>query len=190
MSIQGSGKSSKDLSLCAGGGNVGVGIAAQSSYKLYVSGKAYVSQINIGSNVNLKPVNVATGADVLYITAAGIQLNGNTVTSDMRMKDIVSMIGQDDLSLENVARAPIFNFRWKKWPNGLVSVGTSAQYWQKFLPHAVLDLEDVLSLDYGATAIASVVTVARTVLTHDEEIAKLKERIGELEHEIEMLKAA
>lgn len=96
----------------------------------------------------------------------------------------------DDLTVENIARAPIFNFKWKQWPDGLTYVGTSAQYWDTVLPNAVLYLDDIYSLDYGATALAAAVMTARTVLTHDEEIAKLKRKIEILENEIETLKAA
>jgi cell division protein FtsB len=45
-------------------------------------------------------------------------------------------------------------------------------------------------MDYAATALAGVISVARKVMTHEEEIAALKRRIGELENEIETLKAA
>jgi hypothetical protein len=69
--------------------------------------------------------------------------------------------------------------------------GTSAQYWRGVLSEVVFeDADTMLSLDYGVTALAGVISVARKVMTHEEEIAALKRRIGELENEIETLKAA
>ena len=219
MTIQGS-DSAQNLTLCAGGGNVAVGASsipsALNSPKLYVNGNsALAGSVAINTTINttyklnvsgssllagdvyigtsyikLYGTKVYDNSYVLDVSAAGMRLNNNSITSDLRKKDIVSMIGMEDLTLENVARAPIFNFKWKQWPNGLTYVGTEAQYWQTVLPNAVLDLDDVLSLDYGATALASAVTVARTVLTHDDEIKALKKRIKDLEDEVELLKAA
>jgi hypothetical protein len=120
---------------------------------------------------------------------SGARLNGTTtVTSDIRLKNIVSFI--DTLTIDKIALAPIFNYKWKSNPNGLEFVGTSAQYWKLALPNAVMDFDDVLSLDYGATALASAVITARKVLDHEGRIRLLEVENQALRKEIEQLKKA
>lgn len=120
----------------------------------------------------------------------------------MRKKNIVSFI--DNVKVESIALAPIFNFKWKDRTDGLVAIGTSAQYWRNILPNAVFNFDNVLSLDYNAITIASAVITARKVVDHERIIKELeaeskrqREEINELEKEnerlrteIEQLKAA
>jgi hypothetical protein len=108
--------------------------------------------------------------------------------SDIRMKNVGENV---NVALEDVARAPLFKYTWKDIHDNVEHLGTSAQYWQTRLPQVVsVGSDGMLSQDYATTALAGVISVARKVVTHDEEIAKLKARIGELENEIELLKAA
>jgi uncharacterized small protein (DUF1192 family) len=70
-------------------------------------------------------------------------------------------------------------------------VGTSAQYWRGALPESVFsDADGMLGLDYGVTALVSVISVARKVMTHEERIAALEAENERLRNEIETLKAA
>jgi hypothetical protein len=143
--------------------SLGVG-GTDTSYKLYVNGTS-----NLNGNVYVKGTL--------------------THSSDMRMKDFIEYT---DIDVEAIARAPLFLFTWKdKSIDTLTHLGTSAQYWQGVSAETVTaDGAGTLGLDYGVTALAGVISVARKVMTHEEEIAELKRRIGELENEIETLKAA
>lgn len=124
-----------------------------------------------------------------------------TAASDKRKKDFVE---NANLTVEQIANAPAVKFRWKDKRDELVHVGTYAQYWQNVLPESVSEKNGNLGLNYGAAAMVSVVKVAQKVLTHEEEIEQLKkwyaesqdeikaqkQRIRELEHEVERLKIA
>ena len=107
--------------------------------------------------------------------------------SDIRRKDIVTLVNGN---VEDIANAPVFDFTWKGDTSLRVMLGTSAQYWQNIFPHAITDFGGTLTMDYGSTALAAAVITARKVLTHEEQIAALNRRIGELESEIKQLKAA
>jgi len=164
------------------------------SYELYVNGRSYADEVWIGNyqdnrDVYLKRYNTQGGGILDIMAPQGARLNATTtVTSDMRLKNIVSFV--DNLTVEGVAMAPIFNFKWKDRPKGFTSVGTSAQYWQSTLPNVVIDLDNILSLDYGATALASAVITARKVVNHELRIKQLEQENEILRKKIEELKAA
>jgi hypothetical protein len=129
-------------------------------YALYVYGTAYI-----------------TG----NISAASV-----TNRSDMRLKDFVENI---NLSVESIAAAPSFKYTFKG--DSRLMAGTSAQYWRGVLSEVVFeDADTMLSLDYGVTALAGVISVARKVMTHEERIAALEAENERLRNEIETLKAA
>jgi len=123
-----------------------------------------------------------TSGNVPYITTAWQQ------GSDMRRKDIEDYI--DNVDVNAIALAPIFDFRWKEDRRKLW-VGTSAQYWRNVLPNAVCQNPDgFLSMDYSATALASAVITARKVVDHERRIQELERENEYLKEQIEDLKAA
>ena len=102
----------------------------------------------------------------------------------MRQKDVIK---DTDLRIEQIAKAPSFEYRWKdaKIDTDL-HVGTSAQYWENVLPEVVSRAKDemgTLSMQYGVAALISAITVARKVMTHEEKIALLETRVSALEKE-------
>ena len=102
-----------------------------------------------------------------------------TALSDARMKDVQ---GDLDLTIDNIAGAPAIKFTWKgeRAKEGL-QAGTLAQYWQNVLPMVVKDKGGELSMQYGVTALASSIIIARKVVDHEK-------RIQELERENKRLK--
>lgn len=110
-------------------------------------------------------------------------------SSDMRLKNV---IGDTSLALGDIAHAPLFLFTWKNGSDEREHMGTSAQYWQSVYGGFISQGYDdgILSMDYATTALAGVISVARKVVTHEDEIKSLKKRISELEQEVELLKAA
>lgn len=105
----------------------------------------------------------------------------------MRWKDVVSDFM---LNTESIANAPLFKYTFKDGDKRIM-VGTSAQYWNVVMPQTVFtDADGMMSLDYGVTALAGVISVAREVSEHERRIAKLEAENATLRAEIEDLKAA
>ena len=122
------------------------------------------------------PYKLTFNVGQLYVSAASF--SGNvpyTGSSDIRRKNVVSQL---DTSIENIAKAPIFNFTWKDDKSESVFIGTSAQHWQTIFPNAVKELKDgSLGLDYSGTAMAAAVIIARRVVELEKEIAELKTKL-------------
>ena len=99
--------------------------------------------------------------------------------SDMRLKTVIDAV---TLDIRDIAFAPVFNYVFKSRPQGRQMLGSSAQYWQAIAPKAVSENnKGNLAMNYGAIALASVVAVAKKVVTHEEEIAELKSKVQSLE---------
>ena len=167
---------------------VGTGDDDYPDYSLGVYGNSYMEG-------RLFVNGTTTGSYTFYVNGTTnmngtVYVKGSSVhTSDMRMKEVT---GTREISLEEITRAPIVGFFWRDRDiDGLLHVGSSAQYWRSVLPETVLtDADGMHSLDYGVTALVSVISVARKVTAHEEEIKRLKAKISELETEVEQLKAA
>ena len=100
---------------------------------------------------------------------------GVTCASDIRLKDIV---GDANLSVEQIAAAPAVTFLWKKDHSKGLQVGSIAQYWQTALPQSVtIGGDGELGLQYGVVALVAAITTARKVVDHEKRITELeKER--------------
>jgi hypothetical protein len=112
-------------------------------------------------------------------------------TSDLRKKTIM---GDVPMNLYNVANAPLFKFTWKdeKKYSGQ-HIGSAAQYWQTVLPELVsigCDADMTLAMQYDVIALASAITVAKTVVNHEERIILLERENEALKKEIADLKSA
>lgn len=82
--------------------------------------------------------------------------------SDARMKNVV---GDVDLTVEQIAAMPAVKFTWKNDHEKRVHVGTLAQPWQKVLPEAIETTQaDTLMMCYGEAAMVSVIKLAQRVL--------------------------
>lgn len=175
-------------------GKVGIGGDANSSYYLLVYGTTRLNNMELGEETTISTV---TCAMIKTRSSRGIYVNTGTApnyvdgtwsnASDIRLKDIVSKIGG---SVDDIANAPIFNFRWKAGGNQ-VMVGTSAQYWQNVLPNTVTQaFNGYLYMDYSAAAIASAVITARKVQDHEGRLQILERENEALRREIQILKSA
>ena len=117
------------------------------------------------------------------------QFKSVSQTSDLRKKTI---IGDVPMNLYNVANAPLFKFTWndEKEYSGH-HIGSAAQYWQTVLPELVIqgrDADMTLAMQYDVIALASAITVAKTVVNHEERIKVLENENKSLKEEIELLK--
>lgn len=147
-----------------GNGNVGIGTTSP-SYKLHVAGVIYTS-----SN----------------LLAAGEVTSG----SDARYKRILS---HAEIDINTIANAPIINFKWTDREDNKAHLGSTAQYWYgTSLCNGVIPTNDekLWTMGYGQIALASVVSVAKKVVNHEEEIKNLKRRVNELENELEQYRRA
>lgn len=139
--------------------------------------------VNVSVKANLVPSNDTYAVGIsLYPFASGyfkgtVKAGNFDNTSDIRLKTVTSYV---DLSVEAIANAPALCFNWKA--DGKADMGTSAQYWQSVLPTIVHAYEDgYLAMSYDKAALLSVISVAK-------ETVSIKQRIKELEAEIERLK--
>ena len=80
-------------------------------------------------------------------------VNSLNTSSDLRLKTILQDI---PLTVDAVAAAPSFLYRWKKDTDGRTHAGSAAQYWQQALPAAVTKGEDgFLAMEYDRIALAA-----------------------------------
>ena len=138
------------VSLCYRGGNVAIGASPSSDYKLYVNGKGYFTNTVYFGNANNYIQSLSTQSGGLFLDLwgfSGVHANGNSVTSDIRQKNIVKYVTK--IKVDDIAKSPIFDFTWKRMDaDKTIHTGTSAQYWINVLPNAVSDMgESGLSLD-------------------------------------------
>lgn len=162
------------------------------NYNLYVNGTARVNDLVMGEN---NSVNTVTCATIRTLSSHGLYIKTGTApnfvdgtwtnASDIRLKDVISDV---EVSINDIANAPIFNYKWKNG-DGTVMLGTKAQHWVNVFPSAVPEGPDgYLFMDYSATALAAAVMTARKVVTHEEKIAQLENRVEEVEKENLQLK--
>jgi hypothetical protein len=112
---------------------------------------------------------------------------GNQV-SDIRKKDVINYDVYP--SVDAVANAPTIRFTWKDKRDEQQHVGSIAQYWQTVLPETVGDIRGELTMNYGTIALLASIATAKKVQDHEREIERLRNRISELEYQVEQLNAA
>lgn len=138
------------------------------------------ARVGIGTTSPSHALHVSGNIGCNYLYAS----SDVQVTSDERRKDV---IGNVQLSVEQIAQMPSVLFRWKKgFGDDLIHVGTIAQSWEKVLPAAVgigTDDDRTRSFSYSAAAYA---------MAHADacEIVALKKRVSELEAELKRYKSA
>lgn len=137
-----------------------------------------------------------TGAELYsnYSNGTRLYIDGNTIGtgeitagSDIRYKFIENYV---ELKTEDIANAPIFNFRWMDRVDDNVHLGTSAQYWKGITPFAVSHdkMKDFYTLNYGSVGVAIGVSNARKLLSHEERIEQLERENKELRNELNQLR--
>ncbi len=111
-----------------------------------------------------------------------VSAKGQNTSSDARLKHSLNAF---EITLEQIAFAPSLAFDWK---DGGHDIGSIAQYWEKVNPLLTpQDPRGFLTLQYGKTALLSVITVAKKVKNHEERIAELERENRLLRKRIEQL---
>ena len=167
----------------------------QNNLGLYVNGASYINgNFTVNGQSTLNGLRIYENTNTQYIT--GYRLDGGTTDiiiytggnswcrngwqnySDMRLKNKVSDI---DISIGNIAAAPIFNFKWKD-DDTHTHIGSSAQYWQSVLENSVCEARNgTLGMDYGPIALVAAVMEARTLEDHERRIKKLEAEIDRMD---------
>ena len=139
------------------------------------------------------------GTAVEFSTSSGIATNkdilahgGITMYSDVRKKDILA---EKMLSLESIAKAPLFAFNYKSDDMKHMHTGTSAQYWYDAYGEMFGSIESdgYYTLEYQNLGVAMGISLAREIVKYesktDKKIRLMKKRINELEKANESLEA-
>ena len=210
----------KNITLCFGGGNVGVAIVEPKS-KLDVYGVIRSRAYDAIGNNNAAFLFDKVGANYTGIGASGIldtiyfgacnetgawvdytqiwKFGGNILTtggitmySDQRKKTILNHV---ELSLKQIANAPLIEHYYNSDEKKTTHVGSIAQYWYGLNDwFCKMDSEGFFTMEIQNAALASAISIARELVRYetktDKAIKKLKKRISELEDEVERLKCA
>ncbi len=112
---------------------------------------------------------------------------GQASESDTRLKRHIQDVS---FTVTQIADAPLWRFAWRR--DGIVDVGSVAQYWRGVMPELTNMLPDGvhLGLDYGKTALMASVSLARAHRRLEERVAVLERENKRLKKELNRLKAA
>ena len=120
-----------------------------------------------------------------YYTGNLIAAGDLTAGSDIRYKDKIQDLR---LSVHDIALAPAFTYKWNnRKDDALVHIGSSAQYWLKTDAKDAVYYDkqnDFFHLNYASLALCNTIILARGMETQEEKIARLEERIKELEDKL------
>lgn len=114
---------------------------------------------------------------------------GITMYSDQRKKTILNHV---ELSLKQIADAPLIEHYYNSDSNKTTHVGSIAQYWAGLNDwFCKLDNEGYYTMEIQNAALASAISIARELVKYesktDRKIRLLKQRVKELEDKIEKL---
>ena len=134
------------------------------------------------------------GALGIKITSGGNLLanGGITMYSDQRKKTILNNV---ELSLKQIANAPIIEHYYNSDENKTTHVSSIAQYWYGLNDwFCKEDSEGFLTMEIQNAALASAISIARELDRYetktDKTIKQLRKRICQLEEEVKRLKSA
>lgn len=110
------------------------------------------------------------------LVAAGDTSSG----SDIRFKDIIK---NKTLKIADIAKAPLFTFKWNDREDDAIHLGSSAQYWEKVCPWLVSG-SDFKSLNYATLGVAMGISLAKKAVNHEARIKELEKEIKRLKEEM------
>lgn len=156
------------------------------------STQSWASGVNNANQYSWWYQNGTSDTQKMYLDSSGnlLTTGGITMYSDLRKKTILNHV---ELSLKEVADAPLIEHYYNSDESKRTHVGSVAQYWAGLNDwFCKEDGEGFLTMEIQNAALASAISVARELTRYesktDKQIKKLKKRIGELEEEIENLK--
>lgn len=150
------------------------------SGQLTVSGK-----LRVGLNYTTSTDYAFHVVGTAYATGNLIAAGDLTAGSDMRYKDKIQDLR---LSVHDIALAPAFTYKWNnREDDALVHIGSSAQYWLNTNAKDAVYYDkqnDFYHLNYASLALCNTIILARGMETQEEKIARLEDRIKELEDKL------
>ena len=169
-------------------------IAENDDWSTYLMLSAYQNKgILIGGGGSGCSVYYHDGVSNSYLL--GITKTGDVVAtgditagSDARYKTIESYA---EIDIETIANAPIINFKWTDRKDDRLHLGSTAQYWaDTTLCNGVIPTNDdtLWTMGYGQIALASVVSVAKKVVNHEERLQIVEQELKDCRAENENLK--
>lgn len=159
----------------------GWGIASNTNGNMY-----------IGKRPSTNPTDHSSDSYILELSSSGlICYGGITMYSDQRKKTILNHV---ELSLKQIADAPLIQHYYNSDQNKTTHVGSIAQYWYGLNDwFCKEDSDGYLTMEIQNCALASAISIARELDRYesktDKTIRKMKKRIKELEDEVERLRS-
>lgn len=135
----------------------------------------------------------AYGGNRFYVNGNILTAGGITMYSDLRKKNVLNSI---IVPLDVMANADLFNYTFKTDEKCKVRAGTSAQYWNVFLPQVTdTDNEGFFTMSYDVLATTCVLSMAKHFQRflmedfgrHETEIERLKRENEELKNRVSEL---
>ena len=170
------------------------------AYVRYLASNQQVYSWAVGSNDKHKfawfyqDTSQGIDASKMELDASGnlLAYGGVTQYSDIRKKTVINHV---QLSLKEVADAPLIEHYYNSDERKTTHVGSIAQYWAGLNDwFCKKDDEGYYTMEIQNAALASAISIARELVKYetktDKQIKRLKKRINELEEEIEKLKTA
>ena len=171
-----------------GGSGCGISVYAENTTKGTIT---ELGQFGIAGNGRFE-FDTGSGNTRFYVDTSGNGLfyGGITMYSDERKKTILNHV---ELTLKQVADAPIIEHYYNYDEKKTTHVGSIAQYWAGLNDwFCKEDGDGFYTMEIQNAALASAISVARELVKYesktDKQIRLLKKRICELEDEIETLK--
>lgn len=107
-----------------------------------------------------------TGGDsnVAKIDASGnMTISGSlSQRSDETLKSVLSFV--PNVTIDDIANAPICYFHWKDVEDDVQHIGTIAQYWKNIVPECVRGEEGDMTMDYATLGLVSAIVNAREIV--------------------------
>lgn len=140
----------------------------------------YHIRINTNGNVG---IGTTSPSQRLHVSGNILATGAVTALSDMRRKSPVSEV---NTRIEDLAKLPVFYYKWKMGYDDDMHIGTSAQEVQKLFPELVIGREE-LSVNYPVLGTTLGILNSRKLTSHEKEIKALKKENKALKERIKAL---
>ena len=159
-------------------------------------GKSTTADNTSSGKQKFEVINPAWNKALLALDRAGnLRVTGGiTMYSDIRKK---TKLADVELSLKQIADAPLIEHYYNSDANKTTHVGSIAQYWAETIGNdwfCKLDSEGFYTMEIQNAALASAISIARELVKYesktDKEIRLLKDEVKRLKKEIKILKSA
>lgn len=147
------------------------------------SSDTWVTNLMIFSTDGCVGIGNSTPTQKLHVIGNILATGAVTALSDMRRKSPVSEV---NTRIEDMAKLPIFYYKWKMGYDDDMHIGTSAQEVQKLFPELVIGKED-LSVNYPVLGTTLGILNSRKLTSHEKEIKALKKENKALKERIKAL---